>query len=68
MAKRASPGAPLPPHPGCGKTKFAKLVAGKAQAAFLSVGPSDILGKSVGESEASVHGYQHMIRNRTHMR
>lgn len=33
--------------PGCGKTKLAKAVAGEAQAAFISVGPSDILSKFV---------------------
>ena len=42
--------------PGCGKTKLAKAVAGEAQAAFLPVGPSDILSKFVGESEASIRG------------
>lgn len=42
--------------PGCGKTKLAKAVAGEAQAVFLSVGPSDILSKFVGESEASIRG------------
>ena len=68
MAKRALPRAPLPPHPGCGKTKLAKVVAGEAQAAFFSVGPSDILGKFVGESEASVRGYQNATRHRTPMR
>lgn len=31
-------------------------MAGEAQAAFLSVGPSDILSKFVGESEASIRG------------
>jgi len=40
--------------PGCGKTKLAKAVAGEAQAAFLSIGPSDVLSKFVGESEASI--------------
>lgn len=40
--------------PGCGKTQLAKAVAGEAQAAFISVGPSDILSKFVGESEASI--------------
>jgi SpoVK/Ycf46/Vps4 family AAA+-type ATPase len=40
--------------PGCGKTQLAKAVAGEASAAFLSVGPSDILSKFVGESEASI--------------
>ena len=42
--------------PGCGKTKLAKAVAGEAQAAFLSVGPSDILSKFVGESESAIRG------------
>jgi len=40
--------------PGCGETKLARAVAGEAQAAFLSIGPSDILSKFVGESEASI--------------
>jgi ATP-dependent Clp protease ATP-binding subunit ClpA len=40
--------------PGCGKTQLAKAIAGEAQAAFISVGPSDILSKFVGESEASI--------------
>jgi len=40
--------------PGCGKTQLAKAIAGEAEAAFLSVGPSDILSKFVGESEAAV--------------
>ena len=43
--------------PGCGKTKLAKAVAGEANAALLSVGPSDILSKFVGESEASITVY-----------
>lgn len=42
--------------PGCGKTKLAKAVAGEAQAAFISVGPSDILSKFVGESESAIRG------------
>ena len=33
---------------------MARAVAGEAQAAFLSIGPSDILSKYVGESEAAV--------------
>ena len=40
--------------PGCGKTKLANAVAGEAQAAFISVGPSDILSKFVGESEQTL--------------
>jgi ATP-dependent Clp protease ATP-binding subunit ClpA len=40
--------------PGTGKTKLARAIAGEAEAAFVSVGPSDILSKYVGESEAAV--------------
>lgn len=40
--------------PGCGKTQLAKAIAGEAHAAFLSVGPSDVLSKFVGESESSI--------------
>ena len=40
--------------PGCGKTQLAKAIAGEAEAAFLPVGPSDIMSKFVGESEASI--------------
>lgn len=40
--------------PGCGKTQLARAIAGESQAALLSIGPSDILSKFVGESEASL--------------
>ena len=43
--------------PGCGKTQLAKAIAGEADAAFLSAGPSDILSKFVGESEASIRSF-----------
>lgn len=36
------------------QTKLAQAFAGEARAAFISVAPSDILSKFVGESEASV--------------
>lgn len=39
---------------GTGKTQLAKAVAGEARAAFISIGPSDVLSKFVGESEASI--------------
>lgn len=40
--------------PGCGKTQLAQAIAGESQACFLSIGPSDILSKYVGESESSL--------------
>jgi SpoVK/Ycf46/Vps4 family AAA+-type ATPase len=40
--------------PGTGKTSLAKAAAGESNAAFLPVGPSDILSKFVGESETAV--------------
>lgn len=40
--------------PGCGKTQLARAIAGESGAAFVSVGPSDILSKFFGESEQSV--------------
>ena len=36
------------------QTQLAKAVAGESRASFLSIGPSDILSKFVGESEASI--------------
>ena len=40
--------------PGTGKTQLAKAFAGEAQAAFMSIGPSDVLSKFVGESVQSI--------------
>jgi len=50
--------------PGCGKTQLARAVAGEAQAAFLTIGPSDILSKFVGESEAAVREVFQEARNK----
>ena len=36
------------------QTKLARAIAGEARSAFISVAPSDILSKFVGESEASI--------------
>ena len=36
------------------KTQLARAIAGEANAAFISVSPSDILSKFVGESESAV--------------
>jgi len=45
--------------PGVGKTKLARAIAGEAEAAFLAVGPSDILSKFVGESESAIRELFH---------
>lgn len=41
--------------PGCGKTQLAQALAGQAHAALLSVAPSDILSRFVGDSERALH-------------
>lgn len=38
----------------CHQTKLAKALAAEARASFLPIGPSDVLSKFVGESEASI--------------
>lgn len=54
--------------PGCGKTELAKALAGEAEAAFLPVGPSDVLSKFVGESEASIRSiFKKAIQEAHHM-
>jgi AAA+ superfamily predicted ATPase len=47
----------IPPSHSSYQTQLAKAIAGEAQAAFLSVGPSDVLSKFVGESEAAVRSF-----------
>ena len=41
--------------PGCGKTWFARALAGECDAAFFNVGIHDILNLYVGNSERNVH-------------
>ena len=50
------------------ETKLVQAVVGEAPATCFFVGPRDILGKLVGESEGSVCGYQNATRHRTPMR
>lgn len=41
--------------PGCGKTYFARAIAGECEAAFFNVGIQDILNMYVGNSERNIH-------------
>ena len=41
--------------PGCGKTHLARATAGEINAAFISVGISDILDMWIGRSEKNLH-------------
>jgi len=52
--KKAGGGILLYGPPGCGKTHFAKAVAGECGAAFFNVGIHDILNLYVGNSERNV--------------
>ena len=40
--------------PGCGKSQLARAVAGESSSPLITVGPSDVLSKFVGESERSI--------------
>jgi SpoVK/Ycf46/Vps4 family AAA+-type ATPase len=52
--KTAGGGILLYGPPGCGKTYFAKAIAGECDAAFFNVGIHDILNLYVGNSERNV--------------
>ncbi len=52
--KTAGGGILLYGPPGCGKTFFAKAIAGECDAAFFNVGIHDILNLYVGNSERNV--------------
>lgn len=41
--------------PGCGKTFLSRATAGEVQAAFLSIGISDVLDMWIGSSEQKLH-------------
>lgn len=52
--KAAGGGILLYGPPGCGKTYFARAIAGECQAAFFNVGIQDILNMYVGNSERNL--------------
>jgi transitional endoplasmic reticulum ATPase len=52
--KQAGGGILLYGPPGCGKTMIARAVANECNAAFLSVGISDVLNMWIGESERNL--------------
>jgi SpoVK/Ycf46/Vps4 family AAA+-type ATPase len=49
--------------PGCGKTWFARAIAGECQAAFFCIGLHDILNMYVGNSERNVFRLFETARN-----
>lgn len=53
--KKAGGGILLYGPPGCGKTYFARAIAGECDASFFSVGIHDILDMYLGNSERNVH-------------
>ena len=52
--KRAGGGVLLYGPPGCGKTLMARAIATECDAAFISVGISDVLNMWIGESERNL--------------
>lgn len=53
--QKAGGGMLLYGPPGCGKTYFARAIAGECGAAFFHVGIHDILNLYVGNSERNIH-------------
>jgi SpoVK/Ycf46/Vps4 family AAA+-type ATPase len=53
--KKAGGGILLYGPPGCGKTYFARAIAGECDAAFFNIGIHDILNMWMGNSEQNVH-------------
>jgi SpoVK/Ycf46/Vps4 family AAA+-type ATPase len=53
--KTAGGGLLLYGPPGCGKTWFARAIAGECEASFFNVGIGEILDMYVGNSEKNIH-------------
>jgi transitional endoplasmic reticulum ATPase len=54
FSKKAGGGILLYGPPGCGKTLFARAIAGEINANFISVSASDVLSRFVGGSESAI--------------
>ncbi len=53
--KSAGGGVLMYGPPGCGKTHLARATAGEVDAAFMSIGISDVLDMWIGQSEKNLH-------------
>lgn len=62
--RRAGGGILLYGPPGCGKTHIARATAGECNAAFISIGITDVLSRWHGESERHLHELFETARRR----
>lgn len=62
--KQAGGGILIYGPPGCGKTWFARAIAGECQATFFNVGISDILDMYMGNSEKNIKSLFEAARSR----
>ena len=63
--KTAGGGVLMYGPPGCGKTYLARATAGEVNAAFMSIGISDVLDMWIGQSEKNLHELFEQARSNT---